>query len=49
MYEDINFLAFVIGLILLIFGIYKYKYKKYNNKLLNELMGDLPLITKYYL
>jgi hypothetical protein len=49
MCEDINFLAFVMGLILFIFIIYKYKYKKYNNKLLNELIGDLPVITKYYL
>ncbi len=51
MCEDINFLFFIIGLILLIGTIYKYKYKykKFNNKILNELMTDLPLITRYYL
>jgi hypothetical protein len=49
MCEDINFLFFIIGLILLIFSIYKYKYKKFNNKILNELMTDLPHITRYYL
>jgi len=51
MCEDINFLAFIVGLMLFIFIIYKYKYKykKFNNKLLNEIMTDLPLITRYYL
>ncbi len=49
MCEDINFLFFIIGLMLLIGTIYKYKYKKFNNKILNELMTDLPLITRYYL
>jgi hypothetical protein len=46
MYDDMNFLAFIIGLILIIFIICKYNC---NKKILNNIMTDLPHITRYYL
>ena len=51
MCNDINILALIIGIILIIFIIYKYFYnKKYkNNKLIYNIMSELPIITKYYL
>jgi hypothetical protein len=51
MYDDMNFLAFIIGILLLFFIIYKYKYNynKHNNKLLNDVISELPMITRYYL
>ena len=47
MRDDMNNLALIVGIIILVFIIYKYKYN--NNKLLYNIMTDLPIITRYYL